>query len=463
MSVDKRLTRRGFLAAAGAVVAGSVLAACSQPAAGTPAAPAKSGAAGAPTAAPKPATPATTSKPVTLRVATFLNPKGTTPREKAFTSIVGSFQKKNPDITINVEVLPYDQLDTKLIVENAAKTAPEVSYVSPQLIGKHVAAGSLLPLDPFIAQWPKSELDEFYSKGIWDSTVVGGKKYTLALGIYTRLLWTRKDLLKQAGFAPDKIPATLEELVQMGEKLTGNGHYGLGYSLDKERTTPEIYYYSVLWGMGGDVLDKDGKPIFNSDAGVKALDWLRDLIFSYKIVPETAISMSSNDLQQQFPQGRYGMSLDGSYRLSGWQSQGMNSDNLGAGPWPSITAGKPAPMFTNSWDLAMPSSIAQDKQEAAWKFISYFFEPDICKQYTVAEGTMPVLKSLLDDKEFNDPYHKVFADVIAKAGRGLAISPFTTELDDLITTAIQDALVNKTPSKTALDKAAAAFSKLGGK
>ncbi|MCL5074483.1 MAG: ABC transporter substrate-binding protein [Chloroflexi bacterium] len=467
MSESMKISRREFLRIAGPAVAGLTLAACGAPPSSKPA---------PPTATPQPATapPATTvpqptatptviAKPVTLRVRSFLDIKGTTPREKAFAMLVESFQKKYPNITVNVEQLPYDQLDTKLIVENEAKTAPDVSYLSPQLIGKHVAAKSLLPLDPFIARWPKSKLDEFYSKGMWNATVVDGKKYTMAIGIHTRVLYTRKDFLKKAAYTPDKIPATLDELVEMAKKTTGDGVYGLGISLGKERTTPEIYYYAVLWGFGGDLLDKDGKPVFNSEAGAKALDWLKDAVFTYKIVPESAISARNIELSQQFPEGRYAMVLDGSYRLSGWLARNMNTENMGAGPWPSNTAGKPAPMFTNSWDLGMPASIPKEKQDAAWAFIAYYFEPEISKAYTLAEGSMPALKSLLDDKEFQTPYHKVFADVIARAGRGLPISPFTVELDDLIIEAVQDALVNKTPSKTALDKAAAAYLKLIGK
>lgn len=461
MTQRKKLSRREFLHFAGIAAMGATLAACAAPAAPT-SAPQPTAAAQPTTVPTKPAPTPAPAKPVTLRVRSFLDIQGTTPREKAYASLVDSFQKKNPDIRLNVEQLPYDQLDTKLIVENEAKTAPDVSYLSPQLVGKHAVANSLLPLDPFIAQWPKEKLDEFYAKGMWNATVVDGKKLTMAIGIHTRCLWTRKDLLKGAGYDENKIPESLDELVEMAKKLTKGDTYGLGITLGKERTTSQIYYFALLWGHGGDVFDKDGKPAFNSEAGVKALDWFRDAIFTHKIVPETAISARNTDLNQQFPEGRYGMVLDGSYRLSGWLGSKMGAENMNAGPWPSITAGKPSPIFTNSWDLGMPSSIAPEKQEAAWKFIAYFFEPEISKTYTLAEGSLPTLKSLMNEKEFQTPFHKAFAEVIDKAGRGEALSPFNAELDDLLVTAIQDALVNKTPSKTALDKAAAEYLKVTG-
>jgi multiple sugar transport system substrate-binding protein len=401
-------------------------------------------------------------KPVTLRVRTFLDINGTTPREKALAAMVDSFQKKYPHITVAMEQLAYDQLDPKLIIENEAKTAPDVSYLSPQLIGKHAAANSLLPLDPFIAQWPKSKLDEFYARGLWDATVVNGQKLTMAIGIHTRLLYTNKDLLKKAGYPADRIPATLDEVVEMGLKLTGGGVYGLGMALGRERSTPEGYFYPLVWAMGGDILDKDGKALFNDENGVRALDWLRDLVTKHKIVAEEAISMKYTDLRQQFPQGRYGMLLDGSFCLSGFLASGCTWDNTGAGPFPSITPGKPSPMFTNSWDLGMPSSIAEEKQEAAWAFIAHFFEPENSKAYTLAEGSMPTLKSLLDDPAFKTPFHAVFADVIARAARALPVTPWIAELDELIIEAIQDVLINKTPSKQALDKAAAQYAKLSG-
>jgi len=454
MGESTKLTRRDFLKAAGAAgvsaAALSTLGSSAALAASKSTEPAK----GWPTIV--------RNSPVNLRLRTFLDPLGETPREKALAWLVETFQEENPEIAVEVETIPYDQLNAKLIVENEAGTAPEVSYMQPQGIGKLAASNSLLPLDPFIAQWPQEKLDEFYAKGLWNATVVDGKKLTMAIGIHTRVLYTNKEILDQAGFWPGKMPETLDEVVEMGMKTTGGDVFGLGMCFGPERASAEIFLIPVIWGCGGDILSPEGKAIFNSEAGVKAFDWCKDLVLTHKITPEDSLSMKYSDLGQQFPEGRYGMVLEGSYRLSGWLERGMSPETMGSGPWPSIEPDKPSPMFTNSWDLAIPSNIAPEKQEAAWKLVSYYFEPDVSKKYTIAEGSLPPLKSLLEEEEFKSPYLETFAYVIGKGGRGLPVTPFTAELSDLLVNAFQSVALNNVPSKDALDSAAAEFDKLLG-
>ena len=53
--------------------------------------------------------------------------------------IVDAFQKENPDITVRMEVLPYDQYWTKLTTELAGGKAPDVFWLTvdsfPDLAG----------------------------------------------------------------------------------------------------------------------------------------------------------------------------------------------------------------------------------------------------------------------------------------------------------------------------------------
>ena len=60
---------------------------------------------------------------------------------------------------------------------------------------------------------------------------------------------------------------------------------------------------------GGEYLDKDGKPVFNSEAGVRALDWFVNL-YKAKAVPAGTTNYLWDDLGQGFASGTVAINLD---------------------------------------------------------------------------------------------------------------------------------------------------------
>ena len=58
----------------------------------------------------------------------------------------------------------------------------------------------------------------------------------------------------------------------------------------------------MLVAEGGEYLDADGKPAFNSGAGVRALDWFVDL-YKAKAVPAGTTNYLWDDLGQGFASG----------------------------------------------------------------------------------------------------------------------------------------------------------------
>ena len=65
----------------------------------------------------------------TLTFWTFLDPKKTTPWERAWTQIIQLFEKQHPGIKIRPEVFPWKEISPKLIV--AATLASITSPAAP--------------------------------------------------------------------------------------------------------------------------------------------------------------------------------------------------------------------------------------------------------------------------------------------------------------------------------------------
>ena len=68
-------------------------------------------------------------------------------------------------------------------------------------------------------------------------------------------------------------------------------------------------FYEMVVAEGGEYLDTDGKPAFNSEAGIRALDWFVNL-YKAKAVPAGTTNYLWDDLGQGFASGTVAINLD---------------------------------------------------------------------------------------------------------------------------------------------------------
>ena len=83
-------------------------------------------------------------EPTTITFWTFLDPRKTGPRERALAQIIQSFEQKQPDIKVRVELFPWKDIAPKLIVSAAAGRGPDVSMVNT----RRSATGSMVCFSP---------------------------------------------------------------------------------------------------------------------------------------------------------------------------------------------------------------------------------------------------------------------------------------------------------------------------
>src|SRR5690625_2918134 len=83
----------------------------------------------------------------TVRMWTFLNPSGTAPREVALAQIIEDFEAENPDIKIEVEAQVWDQMTPKFLAAHSARNAPDVIWISTDLLGDVISAGAVADLN----------------------------------------------------------------------------------------------------------------------------------------------------------------------------------------------------------------------------------------------------------------------------------------------------------------------------
>jgi multiple sugar transport system substrate-binding protein len=98
------------------------------------------------------------------------------------------------------------------------------------------------------------------------------------LGDVAFMLWNQKAYAAK-GIDPKAAPASWDEVVERGHRLTGSDQFGYALPAGK---TPQCY---VAWTLlfhafGGTYFKPDGQPNLNSEAGVKAMRFMSDQLSS---------------------------------------------------------------------------------------------------------------------------------------------------------------------------------------
>ncbi|MDR2551655.1 MAG: sugar ABC transporter substrate-binding protein [Treponema sp.] len=230
-----------------------------------------------------------------IRVFTF----GYPPEKMAREQQAEVFQKRFPNIKVNMEVSP--DYDRKLTAMLAANDGPDIWEVCDDHF--HMFSPDLTDLRPYIER-DRVDLSIFYDRAINGYILNDGMIEALPIGLCPFVLAINKDLFREAGAA---VPAgdswTWDELLEAAGKITrGSGPskvFGLGDHWVFQQTAP--------WYFGGRYYNNDFTEIlFDSPESVRGIQHFADLIWKYKVYPnfEEASGVVAN---QRFFGGRSGI------------------------------------------------------------------------------------------------------------------------------------------------------------
>lgn len=404
--------------------------------------------------------------PTVLKVAHFYDPMaaGSKANYKWFQDIAKEFEKENPNTKVEFEVFQWDQLDVKSMSDfRSGIKSHDVFLSSPQLSAQHADVGDLLDMSGMVAKdWSAKEQAEFNWSSAWKGGIVGDKLYGIALGNHSRVLVYNKEMFKAAGLDPNKPPTTIDELIADAKALTKMGAngtpdvYGLAMYFGPSRATNELYFSPFLWGDGTDTWDPvTKKAIFANASGVKAAQFFRDLMYTWKVTPTSDLAGTYDDaILNAFVNGKVAMSWGlGSYWIQALESKGfikgcfppsVNAKELKAG----IALLPGSPTFTNSWNVSIYSQ--SQHKELAWKFINVMLRAKNLRTY--GDAGLPIRASEWNKPEMKTPFYKVWKDSIA-TGHSMPATAHYGELSDTVAAVLQNILVSNADIQSALTKA----------
>lgn len=119
-------------------------------------------------------------------------------------NVTQEFEKAHPGIKVRLENVDYRYFFQRLLSQIAGNSAPDVAMLDPQNMQMFAKRGSLLALDPLIAETPGFRLDEYYDPIVevhrWQDNLYVLPRDIAPIG----LIYYNKRLFQEAGLAePD--------------------------------------------------------------------------------------------------------------------------------------------------------------------------------------------------------------------------------------------------------------------
>jgi multiple sugar transport system substrate-binding protein len=360
---------------------------------------------------------------------------------KTFTDVVlPAFNAQYPNVTVEHQEIPYDDLRQKLVTGLAGGTLPDVLRADIIWVPEFAEAGVLLALDeemPDFADLTATMYDGPVSTNKW-----GDHYYGLPLDTNTRVLFYNTGMFEEAGVTA--APTTIDELEAAMAKVKTLGADTFGYA---EGGTGPWSVLPWIWSFGGGITDDavtTATGTLNGEGTVAAVTKLQDWLAKGYLSP--SILGGGLATSEQFGNDQAAMILEGPWMPGIFKNQfpdlAYDYATVPAGPGgtASVVGGEDVVVFKSTQNKA-----------AALAFTRFMVSEEA--QLAMGKiGQMPVLESLAGNAELPD-YYPMFQEQL-KTAKARTPVPSWPKIDEAVSNAVLKALRGDATVQAALDEAA---------
>ncbi|WP_329168056.1 sugar ABC transporter substrate-binding protein [Streptomyces sp. NBC_01685] len=363
--------------------------------------------------------------------------------KKILTPELKKFEKET-GIKVKLEVVPWADLLNRILAATTSGQGPDVLNIGNTWSASLQATGALLPWDDknFEAIGGR---DRFIDSAVASAGKEGEPPAAVPLYSLSYALYYNRKMFADAGISTP--PATWDQLVADGKKLSKDGKWALG--AEGSNLSNNIHQTFVLGQQhGADFFDKDGKADFTSDGAVSAVKQYVDFMAKDKIIAPGNAEYAQNQSLTDFAKGRTAMVL--------WQaaattfaSQGMKPEDWGVAPVPVPADAPGAGKQTNSMVAGINMAVFKNTKniDGAKKFVKFMTSDEeqkiLCKTY----GSIPPVKAAQSDPAFSAPELKVLRDTLATSAAPLPQVPNESQFETAVGTAVKELFADAAAGK----------------
>lgn len=306
-----------------------------------------------------------------------------------FMQIVEKFKSENPGVEIEVQRIPFDGMEQKVLTALAAKSTPDIARVDYAFVAKLADKNAILPVE----EEEIADIKDKLVKAALYSNFYKGKFYGLPDQTTCIALFYNKKIFKEKGIKNP--PTTWEEFVKVGQKITDGNIFAFGMHNSLWWTFP--FFFS----FGSKFLSEDGKTcLLDTKEAIEAFTFKVDLYRKYKIEGGAWRAGAINP-DAGFRNGKYAMIFNGPWSIKSLQEQGLD---FGVALVPAGPAGSATTIGGTNMVI-----FHKETKPLALKFMKFLLSPEIQAFWANELGQIPLNADALPLVDtLKHPYLKVF-------------------------------------------------------
>lgn len=218
--------------------------------------------------------------------------------QKALNEMIETYNAGQDAYSVTAKYVPFADFKKQLSIGASASELPDLVILDSPDHASYASMGIFADITG------KFDVSTYY-EGPVASATLDDVLYGVPFGCNCLSLYYNKDMFEAAGIT--EAPTTWDELKETAAKLTNDSVSGLAFcSLQNEEGT--FNFTPWLWSTGATSYD------INSDAGIKALTFAKDLIDS-GVMSKECINWTQGDVMNQFISGNVAMMINGPWQI----------------------------------------------------------------------------------------------------------------------------------------------------
>lgn len=313
--------------------------------------------------------------------------------EKYWDDVAAKFEKANPGIKVDVNVLSWKDVDREVAAMVKAGDAPDIAQIGAY--ADYASAGKLYNADEMLAIRTSAN----FLPSLSDAGKVDGELYGLPFVASTRLLFYNKDLFAKAGI---DAPQTWDDIQSDAAALKQRDvNYPFALPLGPEESQAE----TMMWMLsgGGGYTDDVGSYSIDSPQNIATFQWLKNNLVGKGLTgPVAPGKLDRATAFDAFTKGQVGM-LNGHPTLM--QEAEKKGIDVGMVPLPGVDGPSKGSMGVADWMMGFKEN---GHREEIGKFLDFAYTDDNVLAFADQYDLLPVTGSASEVMEADEKYKALY-------------------------------------------------------